>query len=105
MDQPSAKPMTKTQVLTALAERTGMEKKEVENFLEQLRQLIGENLSEQGPGVFTLPGMLKIRRVHKPAVPERRGINPFTKEEQTFKAKPATNTVKVNPLKGLKDLV
>jgi hypothetical protein len=48
---------------------------------------------------------MKIKLVHKPAVPERRGINPFTKEETTFKAKPARNVVKVQPLKGLKDMV
>ena len=67
--------------------------------------LIGNNLGEQGPGEFSIPGLMKIKVVRKPATPERQGINPFTKEETVFKAKPARNVVKVLPLKGLKDMV
>ncbi len=48
---------------------------------------------------------MKIKVVHKPATSERKGINPFTKEETVFKAKPAKNVVKVVPLRGLKELV
>ncbi len=51
-----------------------------------------------------LPGLLKITTVRKPAVKARKGINPFTKEEAMFKAKPATTVVKVRPLKKLKDM-
>jgi hypothetical protein len=50
-------------------------------------------------------GKMKVVKQHKPAQPRRKGINPFTKEEQWFKAKPARNVVKVRPLKSLKDLV
>jgi hypothetical protein len=67
--------------------------------------LIGRNLSDEGPGTFAVPGLLQIKVVRKPAVPEHKGVNPFTKEEMTFKAKPAKNVVKVTALKGLKDLV
>ena len=56
-------------------------------------------------GVFVVPGLMKLKVIHKPAVPEREGINPFTKMQQTFKAKPARNVVKVRPLKALKDMV
>jgi nucleoid DNA-binding protein len=48
---------------------------------------------------------MKVKVVRKPAVPARKGINPFTKEEQMFKAKPARNVVKITPLKALKDAV
>ena len=99
------KPMNKTEVLTALAESTGLTKPQVGHVLEELTKLIGSNLSDQGPGVFALPGLLQIKVVRKPATPERKGVNPFTKEEMVFKAKPAKNVVKVTALKGLKDLV
>jgi hypothetical protein len=52
-----------------------------------------------------VPGLLKLRLVHKPATPARKGINPFTKQEQLFKAKRARNVVKAQPLKSLKDMV
>ena len=99
------KPMNKTEVLTALAEATGLTKQQVGGLFDELTKLIGKNLGNEGPGTFALPGLLQIKVVRKPAVPEHKGINPFTKEEMVFKAKPAKNVVKVVPLKGLKDLV
>jgi nucleoid DNA-binding protein len=101
----SKKPMNKTEVLTALAEATGLTKQQVGGVFDELAKLIGKNLGKEGPGVFAVPGLLQIRAVHKPATPERKGINPFTKEETVFKAKPAKSVVKVAPLKGLKELV
>ena len=67
--------------------------------------LIGPSLGKRGPGVFNLPGLLKILVQRKPATKERKGINPFTGEEAIFKAKPARNVVKIRPLKALKDMV
>ena len=99
------KPMTKTEILNALAEGTGLSKKEVAGVLDQLGELIGENLGKKGPGVFNVPGLMKVKVVRKPATPEREGINPFTQEPTIFKAKPARNVVKILPLKGLKDKV
>lgn len=99
------KPLTKTEILAALAESTDLSKQQVAALLDELAKLIGQNLSEDGPGVFTVPGLMKISVVRKPATPERKGINPFTKEETVFKAKPARNVVKVTALKGLKDMV
>lgn len=101
---PTQKPMTKTEVLNALAERTGLERKQVDRFFNELSGLIGENL-KQGPGVFTIPGLMKVKVVRKEATPERKGVNPFTGEETVFAAKPARNTVRVTPLKGLKEMV
>ena len=59
----------------------------------------------RGPGAFTVPGLMKIVKVHKPRRAARKGINPFTGEEMMFKAKPAHNVVKVRPLKNLKEMV
>lgn len=104
-DKTASKPMTKSEVLNTMAERTGLSKSQVTSFLDELSKLLSENLRESGPGQFTLPGLLKVKVVRKPATEERKGINPFTKEETIFKAKPARNVVKINPLKGLKDMV
>ena len=80
-------------------------KQQVAGLFSELATLIGKNLAEDGPGVFTIPDLLQIKVVRKPATEEHKGINPFTKEEMVIKAKPATNTVKVVPLKGLKGMV
>ena len=97
--------MNKTEILTALSESTGLTKQQVGGLFDELAKLIGINLGDAGPGAFALPGLLQIKVVRKPAVPEHKGINPFTKEEMIFKAKPAKNVVKVTALKGLKDMV
>jgi len=101
----SGKPMTKSEILSSLAESTGLNKKEIGMVIDELGTLIGQNLSKRGPGVFNVPGLMKVKVVRKPATKARKGINPFTKEEQMFKAKPARNVVKILPLKGLKDMV
>jgi nucleoid DNA-binding protein len=104
-DQKTGKPMTKTEFLNAMSQATGLDKGQVSSFLDEMRNLIAENLKDSGPGVVSIPGLAKVKVVRKPATPERKGINPFTKEETTFKAKPATNVVKIQPLKQLKDSV
>lgn len=105
MNQPQKKPMTKTETLSQLADRTGLSRQQVAGFFDELGSLIGDQLNERGPGVVNLPGLMRIKVVRKPATPERKGINPFTKEETVFKTKPARNVVKITPLKGLKDRV
>ncbi len=99
------KAMTKTEIFTALAEGTGLSKRDVASVFEELDTLLGKNLGKNGPGVFNIPGLMKVKVIRKPATKARKGINPFTKEETVFKAKPARNVVKVLPLKGLKDKV
>jgi len=101
----SGKPMTKTEIMNTLADQTGLTKKQIGCVLEELKALLAANLGADGPGVFNLPGLLKITVQHKPATPERPGVNPFTGEPTVFKAKPACNVVKIRPLKGLKELV
>ncbi len=99
------KPMTKTEFINAMCEGTELSKQQVAKFLDELAKLIGTNLAEDGPGVLSIPGLMKVKVVRKPATPEREGIDPFTKQPKVFAAKPARNAVKVTPLKGLKDLV
>ncbi len=100
------KPPTKSEIYTQLADDTGLTKKDVAAVFESMSGLIEKNLGGRGaPGMFTLPGLLKMRVVKKPATKARKGVNPFTGEEMMFKAKPASKTVKVAALKGLKDMV
>lgn len=99
------KPLTKTEVLASLAEATDLSKQQVAAVLDELTKLIQRSLQEGGPGVISIPGLMKVNVVRKPATEERKGINPFTKEEMIFKAKPSKNVVKIVPLKGLKDAV
>ncbi len=97
--------MTKTEIVASLSEAADLTKQQVARLFDELANLIQKNLGEDGPGEFAVPGLMKIKVVRKPATEARKGINPFTKEETIFKAKPATNVVKIMPLKGLKDMV
>lgn len=99
------KPMTKSEVYSHLAEKSDLTKREIGAVFDALNDLVKKNIGRRGPGVFSIPGLMKIKVVRKPATKARKGINPFTGEETTFKAKPARNVVKVQPLKGLKDMV
>ncbi|RMD79972.1 MAG: integration host factor [Gammaproteobacteria bacterium] len=98
-------PMSKSQILAHLAERTGLARKQVGQLLDELGQLIERHIKPRGAGEFRLPGLLKIRTVKKKATRARKGINPFTGEEIMIKAKPARTVVKVTPLKKLKEMV
>lgn len=99
------KPPTKSEVVGSIADDTGLSKKEVNAVFEALGKVMKKNLSGRGPGLFTVPGLMKVKVIKKPATKARKGINPFTGEETVFKAKPARKVVKVLPLKGLKDMV
>src|SRR5262245_13321759 len=99
------KPQTKTATFTELATRTGMARKDVATFFDELGKLIRQELGKKGPGVFNIPGLIKIKRVEKPATKARKGRNPQTGEEITIKAKPKRTVVKALPLKALKEMV
>ena len=99
------KTMSKSEILNAIAENTQLSRKQVSAVFAALSQQIEQAVSKKGPGVFALPGLVKIKVIHKPATKARKGINPFTKQECVFKAKPARKVVKVRPLKALKDMV
>ncbi|MFA0811301.1 HU family DNA-binding protein [Microbulbifer epialgicus] len=95
---------TKTQVLNQIAENTELSRKQVQSVLDELNDIIEGHIKKRAVGEFALPGLLKITTVKKPAKKARKGINPFTGEETTFKAKPASIQVKVRPLKKLKEM-
>lgn len=97
------KAATKSEILTNIATATKLSRKEVASVLDALAQQIKSAVGKKGPGVFAVPGLMKITVTQKPATKARKGINPFTKEEQMFKAKPARKVIKVRPLKALKD--
>ncbi|MFK7887376.1 MAG: HU family DNA-binding protein [Gammaproteobacteria bacterium] len=103
--QAAAKAPTKSEILAHISDDTGLTRKEVSSVFESLDTIIKKSLGRRGPGIFTLPGLLKIKKVTKPATKARKGRNPFTGEEMTFKAKPARKAVKVLALKNLKEMV
>ncbi|TFG47191.1 MAG: DNA-binding protein [Candidatus Brocadiia bacterium] len=100
----SAKPATKSEIISNIAEATQLTRKQVASVLDALSDQIKAGVGKKGTGVFALPGLVKILVIQKPATPKRKGINPFTKQEQVFAAKPARKVIKVRPLKALKDM-
>ncbi len=101
----SARARTKSEVMGIIADETGLTKREVASVFEAMAGVIKKDLGRRGPGLFSVPGLMKIRVKRKPATRARKGVNPFTGEEMMFKAKPARNVVKITPLKALKDMV
>ena len=96
--------LSKAQLLELLAADSGLRKAEIKRVLDALDRVIEASLGPGGGGQFTMPGLLKMTAVRRPAVKARKGINPFTGEELWFKAKPPTTGVKIRPLKKLKRL-
>jgi nucleoid DNA-binding protein len=97
--------MTKTQMITEIADSTALSRKQVQSVLDELNEILELHIKKRSVGHFVFPGLMKVAIINKPAVKARKGINPFTKEEVMFKAKPARNVVKIRPLKKLKDMV
>ena len=96
---------SKTAILNHISESTGLNKKQVTSVLDELKDIIEGHVKKGGAQSFALPGLMKVKVIRKPATKARKGINPFTGEETVFKAKPARNVVKIQPLKALKDMV
>jgi len=101
------KPRTKSQILMEIAESTELSRKQVAGVFDAMGSLIKKDLGQRGPGMFTVPGLMKIKRINKPARPARKNVpNPFKPGEMMdVPAKPARKVVKVLPLKGLKEMV
>jgi nucleoid DNA-binding protein len=97
-------PMTKTALFADIAETTELSKKDVAKVFEALADVINGHIKKNAAGTFTLPGLLKVKTVRKPATKKRKGVNPFTGEDTIFKAKPARTVVKVLALKKMKDM-
>jgi DNA-binding protein HU-beta len=98
-----AKAPTKSEIVAQICKDTKLSRKQVVGVFDSLNGVIRKSL--RGAGLFTMPGLLKMKVVKKPATPAREGINPFTKQPTTFKAKPASKKVRVLPLKSLKGFV
>jgi nucleoid DNA-binding protein len=95
--------LTKTQIVAGIADSTGLTKKQVGDVIGELEKMIEGSIKKRSVGEFTIPGLMKITTVRKPAVKARKGINPFTGEATVFKAKPASTAVKIRPLKKMKE--
>ena len=96
-------PRTKSELLAHISGETDLTRKQVSGVFDSLNGMIGKSLKREG--VFAIPGLVKLKVVKKPATKARKGINPFTGEAMTFKAKPASKKVKALTLKNLKDMV
>ena len=94
---------TKSEILGQISKDTELSKKQVSDVFESLNGIVKKSL--KGSGLFTPPGLLKMKVVKKPATKAREGVNPFTGEKMMFKAKPASKKVRVMPLKNLKNMV
>jgi len=94
---------TKSEVFSSISETTGLSKKEVASVFDALGGVIKKSL--KSAGAFTMPGLCKMVVKKKPATKARPGINPFTKEAITIKAKPASKGVRIRPLKSLKEML
>jgi DNA-binding protein HU-beta len=94
---------TKSEILATIAKDTELSRKHVGAVFDSLHSIIKKSL--RSSGLFTLPGLLKLKVVKKPATKAREGVNPFTGQKMTFKAKPASKKVRAVALKSLKGFV
>jgi nucleoid DNA-binding protein len=101
----ASKPRSRGEIYSMIAEQTELSRKQVASVFDSMGAILAADLGKSGPGVCNVAGLMKVTVVRKPATKARKGINPFTKEEVMFKAKPARNVVKVRPLKSLKAMV
>jgi len=101
------KAMSKSEILAELADRTELSRKAVGRVLDELATVIEQHVNKRSVGTFTLPGLLKIKVVQRPARPARKGVpNPFRPgETMNVAAKPASRKVKVLPLTKLKGMI
>lgn len=99
------KRMSKTQFVATLAEKSGLNRKQAISALDTINAMVAQQLGKRGPGEILIPGLLKLNIVDRPATPQHEGINPFTKEPMTYKARAARKVIKVHPLKALKDAI
>jgi nucleoid DNA-binding protein len=97
---------TKLQIITTIAEDTGLNRKDVVAVFSSMGNLISRHLATRGSGEIVIPDTgVKIRRVKKPRTKARMGRNPATGEAIKIAAKPAKTVVKVSALKALKDKI
>lgn len=99
-----AKAATKAELYGAIADKTGLTKKQVASVFETFVELSKKHLGKRGPGVILVPGMAKIKAIQKPATKATTKPNPFKPGEMmTVKAKPASTKIRIVALKAYKD--
>ena len=101
----SNKRMNRSEFVTNLAEKSGLNMDQTKSALDAIGEMVVQQLGKNGPGEILIPGLLRLKVVDKPATPKHEGVNPFTKEPMTYKAKPAHKVIKVMILKALKNSV
>lgn len=99
------KPLSRRQMFSEIATQAGLTQTQVAAAFEAFGNIVRQEVGPDGPGELTVINLLKIQRVEKPAIPERHGTNNLTGKPCVFKAKPASTTVRVQPLKTLKQMV
>jgi nucleoid DNA-binding protein len=99
------KRMNKSQFVTAMTEKSGLNQKQASSALDAINMIVVDQLGKRGPGEVLIPSLLKLNVVDKPATKQHEGVNPFTKEPMTYKAKAAHKVIKARLLKALKDAV
>ena len=94
---------TKSDIYAHISKETELTKKQISEVFDSLNSILKKSLRTNG--LFTFAGLMKLKVVKKPATKAREGINPFTGEKTTFKAKPASKKVRIAALKSLKEMV
>ena len=101
----SVKPLSKSEIFSTIADSTGLARKDVAKVFEELSGLIAKNVGKKGPGVFAVPGLMKITVIDKKATPATTRPDPFHPGQMmTVKAKPARRVIKIRALKSLKEM-
>ena len=100
------KPRSKTQIMGDISTDTGLSRKDVASVFDCMAKMIKKDLGTKGPGVFTVPGLMKVKKKIVPRRPARKNVYlPLLGETRDIPAKPARKAVKITPLKALKEMV
>ena len=102
---PSSARRSRADVVRQVAQATDLKPGKVKEVFSTLTAIMAADLGKKGPGEFNFNGLMKLRTVDKPATKARKGRNPFTGEEITIKAKPASRRVRVRALRGLNGMI
>jgi nucleoid DNA-binding protein len=100
-----AKARTQAELIAYLAERSGLDRKKVKALLAALTAVAVADLNRADKGRFTIPGLVTLRVVRKPATQQHEGLNPFSRKPMTFAARPARNVIKTRYPKKLRDSI
>jgi len=101
--KPIKSPFNRTSLIAHLAAAAAVDAGIVKAVIASLEATMLASVHKKGLGSFTLPGLLKVNVINVPAKKKRTGLDPFTKVERVFAAKPATVKIKTRALKKLKD--